>query len=76
VIGGVTYYSAENYFQAQKSVGVSQEEFERTRNSGCGCDVWTAGMSAYSWFIVVFVVNIINISVRGAIETRLGSDKR
>lgn len=43
MVGGVTYYSGENYFQCQKSVGVSEAEFERTRQSGRGADVWVAG---------------------------------
>ena len=43
-VNGVEYYSPENYFQCQKSVGVSEKEFEETRKSGCGCDVWMAGM--------------------------------
>lgn len=43
VVNGVEYYSPENYFQCQKSVGVSEEEFEETRRSGVGCDVWVAG---------------------------------
>lgn len=42
-VAGVMYHSAENYFQCQKSVGVSQAEFEATRRSGCGADVWSAG---------------------------------
>ena len=44
VVGGVEYHSPENYFQCQKSVGVCEREFEATRQSGCGCDVWMAGM--------------------------------
>eukprot|EP01087_Luapelamoeba_hula_P024763 TRINITY_DN9538_c0_g1_i1.p1 TRINITY_DN9538_c0_g1~~TRINITY_DN9538_c0_g1_i1.p1 ORF type:complete len:175 (+),score=31.54 TRINITY_DN9538_c0_g1_i1:32-526(+) len=43
VIAGVTYYSAENYFQCQKSVGVSETDYENTRLSGTGDDVWYAG---------------------------------
>jgi predicted NAD-dependent protein-ADP-ribosyltransferase YbiA (DUF1768 family) len=30
-VDGILYYSAENYFQCQKSVGVSAEDFENTR---------------------------------------------
>jgi len=43
-VDGVRYFSPENYFQCQKSKGVSEAEFERTRRSGCGADVWGAGM--------------------------------
>lgn len=31
VVDGIKYFSPENYFQCQKSVGVSEEEFEATR---------------------------------------------
>ncbi len=37
----MTYYSAENYFQATKCVDAKEKE--KVRNSGCGSDVWAAG---------------------------------
>jgi len=48
VVNGIDYYSAENYFQAQKCVDASGNrsgEFEFVRTSGHGEDVWTAGTS-------------------------------
>lgn len=44
IVDDVQYFSPENFFQCQKSRGVSEAEFEATRRSGCGCDVWSAGM--------------------------------
>ena len=41
MVDGKEYYSAENYFQAQKSV--DPKENEEVRNSGTGNDVWYAG---------------------------------
>jgi len=40
-IDGVTYFSAENYFQCAKCSDPSQRE--KVRNSGTGMDVWQAG---------------------------------
>jgi len=40
-IGGIEYYSSENYFQCVKCT--DQTEFERVRQSGSGADVWMAG---------------------------------
>lgn len=41
VIDGVTYYSAENYFQCAKCADPTERE--KVRKSGTGCDVWSAG---------------------------------
>ncbi|CAF1166486.1 unnamed protein product [Didymodactylos carnosus] len=40
-IKDIEYYSAENYFQAQKAT--NPQDHDRVRQSGCGADVWMAG---------------------------------
>ncbi|CAF1434291.1 unnamed protein product [Didymodactylos carnosus] len=40
-VESIEYYSAENYYQCQKTT--TPEDHEKVRKSGCGADVWRVG---------------------------------